>query len=96
MTKNRLSFAASQTLLASENEFTSTGNFNSAETVGDARRLINVHRMSLTVKNLYLHCCSVQQFSLRLIKSNLPISSANNANEKKRKITKILQSLSLS
>ena len=39
MTKNRLSFAGSQTLLASENEFNSTGNFNSAETVGDARRL---------------------------------------------------------
>ena len=40
MTKNRLSFAGSQTLLASENEFNSTGNFNSAETVGDARRLV--------------------------------------------------------
>ena len=39
MTKNRLSFAGSQTLLASENEFNSTGHFNSAETVGDARRL---------------------------------------------------------
>ena len=39
MTKNRLSFAGSQTPLASENEFNSTGNFNSAETVGDARRL---------------------------------------------------------
>ena len=39
VTKNRLSFAGSQTLLASENEFNSTGNFNSAETVRDARRL---------------------------------------------------------
>ena len=33
MTQNRLSFAGSQTLLASENEF------NSTKTVGDARRL---------------------------------------------------------
>ena len=40
MTKNRLSVAGSQTLLASENEFNSTGNFNSAATVGDARRLV--------------------------------------------------------
>ena len=40
MTKNRLSFAGSQTLLASVNEFNSTGNFNSAEIVGDARRLL--------------------------------------------------------
>ena len=40
MAKNRLSFAGSQTLLASENEFNSRGNFNSAETVGDARRLL--------------------------------------------------------
>ena len=39
VTRNRLSFAGSQTLLASENEFNSTGNFNSAETVVDARRL---------------------------------------------------------
>ena len=39
MTQNRLSFAGSQTLLASENEFSSTGNFNSTDTVGDARRL---------------------------------------------------------
>ena len=39
MTKNRLSFAGSQTLLALENEFNSTGKFNSTETVGDARRL---------------------------------------------------------
>ena len=39
VTKNRLSFAGSQTLLASENGFNSTGNFNSTETVGDARRL---------------------------------------------------------
>ena len=38
-TKNRLSFAGSQTLLASENEFISTGNFITRETVGDARRL---------------------------------------------------------
>ena len=39
MTKNRLSFAGSHTLLASENEFNSTGIFNSTGTVGDARRL---------------------------------------------------------
>ena len=39
MTKKRLSFAGTQTLLASENEFNSRGNFNSAETVEDARRL---------------------------------------------------------
>ena len=39
MTKNRLSFAGSQTLLPSEIEFNSTGNFTSTETVGDARRL---------------------------------------------------------
>ena len=39
MTKNRLSFANSQTLLASENEFNSTENVNTKETVGDARRL---------------------------------------------------------
>ena len=39
VTQNRLSFAGSQTLLASENEFNSTGNFNSTETVGDACRL---------------------------------------------------------
>ena len=38
-TKNGLSFAGLQTLLASENEFNSTGNFNSTETVGDAPRL---------------------------------------------------------
>ena len=43
MTKNRPSFAGSQTLLALENEFDSTGNFNSSETVGDARRLILCH-----------------------------------------------------
>ena len=40
MTQNRLSLAGSQTLLASENEFNSTGGFNSTEIVGDARRLI--------------------------------------------------------
>ena len=39
VTKNSHSFAGSQTLLASENEFNSTGNLNSTETVGDARRL---------------------------------------------------------
>ena len=39
MTKNSHLFAGSQTLLASENEFNSTGNLNSTETVGDARRL---------------------------------------------------------
>ena len=39
MTKNRLSFAGSQTLLAPENEFNSMGNFIFTETVGDARRL---------------------------------------------------------
>ena len=33
VTKHWLSFAGSQTLLASENEFNSTGNFNSTETV---------------------------------------------------------------
>ena len=41
MTKNRPSFAGSQTLLASENEFNSTGSFNSTETLGDAHRLEN-------------------------------------------------------
>ena len=40
VTKNRLSFAGLQTLLASKNEFNSTGKFNSTETVGDARRLL--------------------------------------------------------
>ena len=39
MTQNRLPFAGSQTLLASENELISTGSFNSTGTVGDARRL---------------------------------------------------------
>ena len=39
VTQNRLSFAGSQTLLASENKFNSTGSFNSKGTVGDARRL---------------------------------------------------------
>ena len=39
MTQNRLSFAGLQTLLASENEFNSTGRINSTGTVGDARRL---------------------------------------------------------
>ena len=39
VTQNRLSFAGSQTLQGSENEFSSTGNFNSTETVGDTRRL---------------------------------------------------------
>ena len=39
VTQNRLSLAGSQTLLASENEFSSTGNCNSTETVGDACRL---------------------------------------------------------
>ena len=39
MTQNRVSFAGSQTLLASENEFNSTGNFNSTATVEDTRRL---------------------------------------------------------
>ena len=38
MTKYRLSFAGSQTLLASKSEFNSRGNFNSTETVGDALR----------------------------------------------------------
>ena len=42
-TKNRFSFAGSQTLLASDNEFNSTGNFNSMETVEDARRLDKSH-----------------------------------------------------
>ena len=40
MTKKRLSFAGSQILLGSENEFNSTGTFNSTETVGDARMLV--------------------------------------------------------
>ena len=40
VTKNRRSFAGSQTLLASENELNSTGNYNSTETVRDARRLL--------------------------------------------------------
>ena len=39
MNKSRISFTGSQTLLASANEFNSMGNFNSTETVGDARRL---------------------------------------------------------
>ena len=44
MTKNRLSFAGSQTLLASENKFISTGNFNFTEAVGDARKLA-IHQL---------------------------------------------------
>ena len=40
MTQNRLSFAGSQTLLASEDEFNSEGSFNSKGTVGDAHRVI--------------------------------------------------------
>ena len=40
MTKNGLSFAGSQTLLASENEVNSTGNFNATETLEDPCRLI--------------------------------------------------------
>ena len=39
VTKNRLSIAGSQTPMASENEFNSTGDFKSTETVGNARRL---------------------------------------------------------
>ena len=49
MTQNKLSFAGSQTLLASENEFNSMGNFISTEAVGDARRLL----FSETIKGLY-------------------------------------------
>ena len=56
MTKNRLSFAGSQTLLASENEFNSTGNFNSAETVGDARKPISWRRQ--TGKVIYDQECT--------------------------------------
>ena len=52
MTKNRLSFAGSQTLLASENEFNSRGKFNSAETVGDARRLKRLKIGVIKSKNL--------------------------------------------
>ena len=55
MTKNRLSFAGSQTLLASENEFNSTGNFNSAETVGDARRLQQWQRQLTIVGKMKRH-----------------------------------------
>ena len=40
VTKNRPQFAGLQTLLASENEFNSTGNSKSAETVADERRII--------------------------------------------------------
>ena len=40
VTQNRLSFAGSQILLASENEFNSMGSFNSKGTIGDARRLL--------------------------------------------------------
>ena len=40
MTKKTTSYAGSQILLASENEFNSMGNFKSTETVGDARRLV--------------------------------------------------------
>ena len=51
VTQTRLSFAGSQTLLASENEFSSTGNFNSTETVGDARRLRRLKKQHfLTMK----------------------------------------------
>ena len=39
MTKHSLSFTGSQTQLASENEFNPTADFNSTETVEDARRL---------------------------------------------------------
>ena len=42
MIKNRLLFAGSQTLLVSENEFNSTGNFNSTKTVGDVRWLMKL------------------------------------------------------
>ena len=47
MTQNRLSFAVSQTLLASENEFIPTGSFNSTGTVGDARRLVKIDVLCL-------------------------------------------------
>ena len=39
VTKNKLSFAGSQTLLTSENKFSSTGSLNFTETVGAACRL---------------------------------------------------------
>ena len=45
VTKNRLSFAGSQTLLASENEFNSTGSFNFTGTVGDERRLVRIRKV---------------------------------------------------
>ena len=47
VTKNRLSFACSQTLFASENKFNSMGNVISTEKGGDARRLVQVR---------YRHC----------------------------------------
>ena len=53
VTKNRLSFAGSQTLLASENEFNSTGNFNSAETVWDAHRLAWICKGKKNLKMFY-------------------------------------------
>ena len=50
MTKKRLSFVGSQTLLASENESKSTGDFNSTETVGNARRLVMLSSDFVTAK----------------------------------------------
>ena len=51
MTKNRLSIAGSHTLMASENEFNSTGNFNYTETAGDAPSLF---RDTSSLRNIYL------------------------------------------
>ena len=62
VTKNKLSFAGSQTLLASENEFNSTGNFNSTKTVGDVRRPVNLFPMAfchieMEMKRPNMFCC---------------------------------------
>ena len=53
MTKNSLSFAGSQILLASEYEFNSTGNFNSTETVGDVRMLGFAPILIIAVSKVY-------------------------------------------
>ena len=57
MTQNRLSFAGSQTLLASGNEFHSMGSFNSKGTVGDARRL-KIGNLAVSKMGLGKQCSS--------------------------------------
>ena len=66
VTKNRLPFAGSQTLLASENEFNSTENLKSAEIVRDARRVTLIYAVALEVITLvqlffHFHYCSLDK-----------------------------------